>query len=188
MKHRPTGEEMRERIALFILCGLIIIGIYLIFGLAVLPMLMETLEKWSSTGQSEMVNQITFLLMALLYVIPLYTVYFSQNATYKRFVLQETKDTVNRKSLFRKFMAVHGCWDFLLYALYSIPFPLCLLMNVKPVNQYVGFLYIQQGFFYALPIPKMIAYLLAVAMFALEYLAVFALAARRWDKQRLHRD
>mgnify|MGYP003295684454 CR=1 FL=1 len=26
MKHRPTGEEMRERIVLFILCGLIIIG------------------------------------------------------------------------------------------------------------------------------------------------------------------
>lgn len=188
MKHRPTGEEMRERIVLFIFCGLILIGFYIVFGLIALPMMMETLAEWSETGQNDLVNQIIFLLMALLYVIPLYTVYVSQNATYKRFVLQETKDVFDRKSLFRKFMTVHGCWDILLYILYSIPFPLCLLLGGKLVNQYIGFLYIQQGFFYALPIPGIVAYLMAVIVFVLEYIAVFLLAAWRWDKQRLHRD
>ncbi|MBQ7313467.1 MAG: hypothetical protein IJW81_07785 [Clostridia bacterium] len=188
MKHRHNGEEMRERIVLFILCGLILIGFYIVFGLIALPMMMEILAEWSETGQNDLVNQIIFLLMALLYVIPLYTVYFNQNATYKRFVLQETKDGFDLKSLFRKFMAVHGCWDILLYAVYSLFMPLCYLISEQLVNQYVSFLYVQQAAFYGFPIPKAIAYFLAVAGFVLQYSAVFVFAARRWDKHRLHRD
>ncbi len=188
MKHRPTGEEMRERIALFILCGLVLIGFYLVIGLLVLPMVMETLSAWAGSEKEEMVNRIIFLGMTLLYVIPLYTVYFRQNATYKRFVLQETSDAFDLKSLFRKFMSVHGCWDILLYAVYSLFMPLCCQISEQLVNQYVSFLYVQQGFFYALPIPKIAAYLLVIVVFVLEYIAVFALAAGRWDKQRLHRD
>ncbi|MBQ2278378.1 MAG: hypothetical protein II333_07395 [Clostridia bacterium] len=188
MKHRPTGEEMRERIVLFIFCGLIIIGFYIAIGLLVLPAAMETLSAWAETEKEDMLNRIIFLLVSVLYVVPLYMVYFNQSAVYKRFVLQETGELFEWKSLFRKFMTVHGCWDMLLYALYSIPFPLLLGINLKPIRQYIGFLYIQQGFFYELPVPGIAAYFLAVAGFILQYSAVFAFAAWRWDKQRLHRD
>ena len=188
MKHRPTGEEMRERIVLFILCGLVIIGIYIVFALLAAPLILGRLEELTESGKNEIVNQIGFVLFSLLYVIPLYTVYFNQNATYKRFVLQETKDGFDLKSLFRKFMAVHGCWDILLYAVYSLFMPLCYLISEQLVNQYVSFLYVQQAAFYGFPIPKAIAYFLAVAGFVLQYSAVFVFAARRWDKHRLHRD
>ncbi len=188
MKHRPTGEEMRERLALFILCGLIIIGIYIVFALLAAPLIMSKVMELSETGQNEIVNQIGFVVFSLLYVLPLYTVYFNQNATYKRFVLQETKDTFDLKSLFRKFMSVHGCWDILLYAVYSLFMPLCYLISEQLVNQYVSFLYVQQAVFYGFPIPKIAAYFLAVAGFILQYSAVFVFAAWWWDKKRLHRD
>ena len=188
MKHRPTGEEMRERLFLFILCGLVIIGIYIVFVLLAAPLILGRLEELTESGKNEIVNQIGFVVFSLLYVIPLYTVYFNQNATYKRFVLQETKDGFDLKSLFRKFMAVHGCWDILLYALYSVPLPLCYLISEALVNQYVSFLYVPQAIFYDLPIPRIFSYLLAVAGFILQYIAVFLFAAWRWDKQRLHRD
>ncbi len=188
MKHRPTGEEMRERIVLFILCGLIIIGIFFIFIMFAAPLIISRLMELTETGQNEIVNRIGYLLMTLLYVIPLYTVFFNKNGTYKRFVLQETKDTFDLKSLFRKFMSVHGCWDILLYALYSVPLPLCYLISEALVNQYVSFLYVSQAIFYDLPIPRIFSYLLAVAGFILQYIAVFLFAAWRWDKQRLHRD
>ncbi len=188
MKHRPTGEEMRERIVLFILCGLIIIGIYIVFALLAAPLILGRLEELSETGKNEIVNQIGFVLFTLLYVIPLYTVYFNQNATYKRFVLQETKEKFELKPLLRKFMSVHGCWDILLYAVYSLFMPLCYLISEQLVNQYVSFLYVQQAAYYGFPIPKIAAYVLAVAGFILQYIAVFAFAAWRWDKQRLHRD
>ena len=163
MKHRPNGEEMRERIALFILCGLVLIGFYLVIGLLVLPMAMETLSAWDETGKEEMLNRMIFLTMTLLYVLPLYMVYFLQNATYKRFVLQETKDGFDLKSLFRKFMTVHGCWDIVLYAGYSVIYPIGLLSNIKPIRQYIGFLYIQQAVFYEIPVPAILSYVLAVS-------------------------
>ncbi len=188
MKYRPSGEEMRERIVLFIFCGLVLIGFYLVIGLLVLPMVMETLSAWAETEKEDMINRIIFLVMTLLYVLPLYTVYFSQNATYKRFVLQETKEIFDLKSLLRKFMAVHGCWDILLYALYSVFLPLGLSVDVKPVNQYIGFLYIQQVVFYEIPIPAIVSYVLSAAVFVLQYTGVFVLASWRWDRQRLHRD
>ena len=179
---------MREKIILFIFCGLIIIGFYIVIGLLILPTAMETLSAWAETEKQDMLNRIIFLLMSALYILPLYTVYFRQSTVYKRFVLQETEELPDWKSLFRKFMTVHGYWDILLYALYSIPFPLLLGINLKPIRQYIGFLYIQQGFFYELPVPRIAAYFLAVAGFILQYSAVFLFAAWRWDKQRLHRD
>lgn len=188
MQHRPTGEEMRERIVLFILCGLIIIGIYTVLILVAAPLILGRLEELSETGQNEIVNTIIGILLTILYVIPLYTVYFNQNATYKRFVLQETKDTFDLKSLFRKFMSIHGCWDILLYALYSVPLPIFWLISEPFVNQYLSFLYTQQVILYGLPIPQIVSYFLVIVVFVIEYIAVFAFAAWRWDKQRLHRD
>jgi len=189
MKHRPTGEEMRERIVLFILCGLIIIGIYTVLILVAAPLILGRLEEMSETGQNEIVNTIIGILVTILYVIPLYTVYFEKNGTYKRFVLQETKDTFDLKSLFRKFMSVHGCWDILLYALYSLPLLIFWYISKPFVNQFLSFLYTQQCLFYEyLPVPGGAAYVLAVAGFILQYIAVFAFTAWRWDKQRLHRD
>ena len=179
---------MREKIILFIFCGLIIIGFYIVIGLLILPTAMETLAAWAETEKQDMLNRIIFLLMSALYILPLYTVYFRQSTVYKRFVLQETEELPDWKSLFRKFMTVHGYWDILLYALYSIPFPLLLRVSIKPIQQYSGFLYIQQGFFYELSIPGIVSYFLVVAVFAVQYSAVFVFAAWRWDKQRLHRD
>ena len=188
MKRRPNGEKVRERIALFILCGLVLIGFYLVIGLLVLPMVMETLSAWDETGKEEMLNRMIFLGMTLLYVLPLYMVYFSQNAAYKRFVLEETRERLDWKPFLRKFMSVHGCWDIVLYAGYSVIYPIGLLSNIKPIRQYIGFLYIQQTVFYEIPVPAILSYVFAVVVFVLQYLAAAAFAAGRWNKQRLHRD
>lgn len=181
---KPDFGEVLNRVMQFILCGLIELGIYVAIMLPLFSLNRGLFEPGMNgeNAFSALPNIFFESLFALLYILPLYFLYFRRNVGFKTCLLRLTEDGWHPKKLLLDFFHYTGKYDLLIYIGYSILIP--LLAPIIP--HYFGFIAVQSTLFYVLPIPVVLGYLLSVLVFAIQYTLCILLASRYWHKHRLH--
>ena len=184
MKNHLTFQDILHRVIHFILCGIIVLGVYFV-GMFALNMVSRGLfipDENGDTAFAVLGKHGWFILYALAYGFPLYFVYFLKDTGFKVFLLRITETDSDWKSIFKQFTLRFGKYDLTVYAAFSL---LLLLPFKDPFENPVTLVAISQMIFYMLPVPRLISYLLAVVWFTLQYCACLWFSARYWDKHRI---
>ena len=174
------------RIALFLLSSVGVLIAYLILTFPLLGILSNLAEKAGERGPVEIPENITFAVYTAVYIVPLFIFLFRGNIGLKTQVLRLTEETFSLKTVFADTYRRIGWIDHLLYALYS----LLLLLPFgggDPFENPLSFVFLQEMVFYTLSLPKIIGWLLAVLVFAVQYALCLTVASWHWDKHRLRR-
>ena len=176
-----------NRLTMLLFCGLAVLGMYAAVMLPVVLFdygaVMRTAEEAETSGFD--VGMAILAVISVLYVIPLYFFYFKRDNDYKRLLLHIPEDGSDPKKVVCTFLRVAGKWDLLIYCVFSL-LMLLLSLGSSSGNPAV-FVCVQQAFFYDLPLPRVVSYLLAVVCVAVQYTVCLLLAARSWRKNALYR-
>ena len=178
---KPDFGEVLNRVIQFIVCGLIEMGVYFVIMLPLFSLARGMFEN-DESALNALPTFFFEILFALLYILPLYFLYFRRNVGFKTCILKLTEDGWNPKKLLLDFFHYTGKYDLLIYTGYTLL--VSLLMPVIP--HYIGFIATQTTLFYIIPIPAVLGYLLSVLLFAIQYAICVLLSARYWNKHRLH--
>ena len=178
---KPDFGEILNRVIKFIVCGLIEMGVYFVIMLPLFSLARGLFENDESTLNA-LPSFFFEILFALLYILPLYFLYFRRNVGFKTCLLRLTEDGWNPKKLLLDFFHYTGKYDLLIYTGYALLIP--ILMPIIP--HYIGFIAVQITLFYMIPIPYVLGSLLSVLLFAIQYTICILLASRYWHKHRLH--
>lgn len=184
MTEKMTAKEVFGRILHFILCGLIILGVYFVV-MFVLNMFARGLFMPDENGDTAfgfLGKYFWFIVYTLAYGIPLYFVFFLKDTGYKTYILHITQEEFEWKRIVKEFTMHFGKYDLLVYAVYSL---LLLLPFQDPFDNPAVLISIPQMLFYLFPVPRIVSYFLAVIFFAIQYYICFYFAVRYWDKNRL---
>lgn len=178
---KPGFGDVLNRVIQFIVCGLIEMGVYIVIMLPLFSLARGMFENDESVLNA--LPPFFFeILFALLYILPLYFLYFRRNVGFKTCLLRLTEDGWNPKKLLLDFFHYTGKYDLLIYTGYALLIP--ILMPIIP--HYIGFIAVQITLFYMIPIPYVLGSLLSVLLFAIQYTICILLASRYWHKHRLH--
>ena len=139
---------------------------------------------WGDTSISESLPpHFWFIGYTLAYGLPLYFVYFLKNNEYRTYLMHITENEFHWETIFKEFTLSRGKYDILVFAGYS----LLLLLPFSDVFRNPAILLsIQQAYFFLLPVPRIVSYILAVFFFTAQYYNCFWFAVKKWDKTRLH--
>lgn len=177
-----TAGDVFHRVLLFALCGLIVLGVYFIVMFQFFMFDRQLWEQGDGESGGSIMGILWYVIYSAAYIIPLFFVYFIRNNEYKRVILQLTEGEFRLPDVLKKFTLSVGKYDFFVYAGYS----LLLLLPFKDVfDNPAIFISIQEVFFYMIPVPKVVSYILAILSFAVQYYICLAVAAHYWDKHRL---
>ena len=178
---KPGFVEVLNRVVQFIVCGLIEMGVYIVIMLPLFSLARGMFEN-DESALNALPPFFFEILFALLYILPLYFLYFRRNVGFKTCLLRLTEDGWNPKKLLLDFFHYTGKYDLLIYTGYTLLIP--ILMPIIP--HYIGFIAVQITLFYMIPIPYVLGSLLSVLLFAIQYTICILLASRYWHKHRLH--
>ena len=178
---KPGFVEVLNRVVQFIVCGLIEMGVYIVIMLPLFSLARGMFEN-DESALNALPPFFFEILFALLYILPLYFLYFRRNVGFKTCLLRLTEDGWNPKKLLLDFFHYTGKYDLLIYTGYALLIP--ILMPIIP--HYIGFIAVQITLFYMIPIPYVLGSLLSVLLFAIQYTICILLASRYWHKHRLH--
>ncbi len=178
---KPGFGEVLNRVIQFIVCGLIEMGVYIVIMLPLFSLARGMFEN-DESALNALPPFFFEILFALLYILPLYFLYFRRNVGFKTCLLRLTEDGWNPKKLLLDFFHYTGKYDLLIYTGYALLIP--ILMPIIP--HYIGFIAVQITLFYMIPIPHVLGSLLSVLLFAIQYTICILLAGRYWHKHRLH--
>ena len=178
---KPGFGEVLNRFMQFILCGLIEMGVYIVIMLPLFSLARGMFEN-DESALNALPPFFFEILFALLYILPLYFLYFRRNVGFKTCLLRLTEDGWNPKKLLFDFFHYTGKYDLLIYTGYTLLIP--ILMPIIP--HYIGFIAVQTTLFYMIPIPYVLGSLLSVLLFAIQYTICVLLASRYWHRHRLH--
>ena len=178
---KPGFGEVLNRVIQFIVCGLIEMGVYIVIMLPLFSLARGMFEN-DESALNALPPFFFEILFALLYILPLYFLYFRRNVGFKTCLLRLTEDGWNPKKLLLDFFHYTGKYDLLIYTGYALLIP--ILMPIIP--HYIGFIAVQITLFYMIPIPYVLGSLLSVLLFAIQYTICILLASRYWHKHRLH--
>lgn len=176
--------EIFGRLVLFILCGGIVLLIYLVTMFPLAGMITEMVE--ASENADAAPPNITFLLYTLFYIVPLFILIFARDVGLKVQVLNLTGAEAggfNLRRVFREVYRTQGIMDFLIYAVYSLV--MLIPFGSDPFENPFVFITIQESFFYTLSLPRIIGWFLSVACFALQYALCLMLISFWWNKKRI---
>ena len=179
--NKPGFGEVLNRVIQFIVCGLIEMGVYIVIMLPLFSLARGMFEN-DESALNALPPFFFEILFALLYILPLYFLYFRRNVGFKTCLLRLTEDGWNPKKLLLDFFHYTGKYDLLIYTGYALLIP--ILMPIIP--HYIGFIAVQITLFYMIPIPYVLGSLLSVLLFAIQYTICILLASRYWHKHRLH--
>lgn len=179
-----TLVDAMHRVGYFALCGLIILGAYLVLMLPLNTFARELFlpDANGETAFRALPEHFWFILYSFAYILPLYFLYFRRNATFKITILRLTEEKLNYKDVFWRFTAVHGKYDLIIYTAYTA---LMLLPFSYAFDNPAILICIQAGIFYLYPIPRIVSYLLGLLLFAVQYYVCLFFAVRYWDKHRI---
>ncbi|MBE6560067.1 MAG: hypothetical protein E7662_02975 [Ruminococcaceae bacterium] len=177
-----TFRDVLWRIGYFALCGLIVLAVYTVFMLFLYTFIRGTF--WGDATISDALpSHFWFIGYTLAYGLPLYFVYFLKNNEYRTYLLHITEDEFRWKTIFKEFTLSRGKYDIIVFAGYS----LLLFLPFSDVFSNPAILIsIQQAYFFLLPVPRIISYIMAVLFFTAQYYVCFWFAVIKWDKTRLH--
>ena len=178
---KPGFGDVLNRVTQFIVCGLIEMGVYIVIMLPLFS-LARGLFKNDESALNALPSFFFEVLFTLLYILPLYFLYFRRNVGFKTCLLRLTEDGWNPQKLLVDFFHYTGKYDLLIYTGYTLLIP--ILMPIIP--HYIGFIAVQTTLFYMIPIPYVLGSLLSVLVFAIQYTICILLASRYWHKHRLH--
>ena len=178
---KPGFGDVLNRVIQFIVCGLIEMGVYIVIMLPLFSLARGMFEN-DESALNALPPFFFEILFALLYILPLYFLYFRRNVGFKTCLLRLTEDGWNPKKLLLDFFHYTGKYDLLIYTGYTLLIP--ILMPIIP--HYIGFIAVQITLFYMIPIPYVLGSLLSVLLFAIQYTICILLASRYWHKHRLH--
>jgi len=178
---KPGFGDVLNRVVQFIVCGLIEMGVYIVIMLPLFSLARGMFEN-DESALNALPPFFFEILFALLYILPLYFLYFRRNVGFKTCLLRLTEDGWNPKKLLLDFFHYTGKYDLLIYTGYALLIP--ILMPIIP--HYIGFIAVQITLFYMIPIPYVLGSLLSVLLFAIQYTICILLASRYWHKHRLH--
>lgn len=178
---KPGFGDVLNRVIQFIVCGLIEMGVYIVIMLPLFSLARGMFEN-DESALNALPPFFFEILFALLYILPLYFLYFRRNVGFKTCLLRLTEDGWNPKKLLLDFFHYTGKYDLLIYTGYALLIP--ILMPIIP--HYIGFIAVQITLFYMIPIPYVFGSLLSVLLFAIQYTICILLASRYWHKHRLH--
>lgn len=186
---KETVKDVREnfaRVFNFIYCALIVLGAYFVF-MFLLNMFAHDLfvpDKDGETFFSFLGEYSWWIIYALAYGIPLYYVHFRKDGGLKTFVIHLTDKEFNKKELLVEFTKKYLKTDLILYAIYSA----LLLLPFKDVfDNPAGYIAIHQLLYYMLPMPRILGYICAIAVFTLQYSACFIFTERYFIKNRIRK-
>lgn len=185
MSEKITVREILHRMLYFILCGLIILGVYFIVML-VLNMFARGLFMPDESGETAvgfLGQYFWFILYTFAYGIPLYFLYFLKDSAFKVFILRITQNDFDWRNIVKQFTMRFGKYDLIAYATFSL---LLLFPFKDPFDNPATLISISQMLFYMLPIPRIASYFLAVLCFTLQYYSCLCFAVRYWDRHRMH--
>jgi len=178
---KPGFGDVLNRVTQFIVCGLIEMGVYVVIMLPLFSIARGMFEN-DESALNALPPSFFEVLFALLYIVPLYFLYFRRNVGFKTCLLRLTEDGWNPKKLLLDFFHYTGKYDLLIYTGYTLLIP--ILMPIIP--HYIGFIAVQTTLFYLIPIPYVLGSLLSVLLFAIQYTICVLLASRYWHKHRLY--
>ena len=178
---KPGFGDVLNRVIQLIVCGLIEMGVYIVIMLPLFSLARGMFEN-DESALNALPPFFFEILFALLYILPLYFLYFRRNVGFKTCLLRLTEDGWNPKKLLLDFFHYTGKYDLLIYTGYALLIP--ILMPIIP--HYIGFIAVQITLFYMIPIPYVLGSLLSVLLFAIQYTICILLASRYWHKHRLH--
>ena len=178
---KPGFGEVLNRVIQFIVCGLIEMGVYIVIMLPLFSLARGMFEN-DESALNALPPSFFEVLFTLLYIVPLYFLYFRRNVGFKTCLLRLTEDGWNPKKLLLDFFHYTGKYDLLIYTGYTLLIP--ILMPIIP--HYIGFIAVQTTLFYMIPIPYVLGSLLSVLVFAIQYTICVLLASRYWHKHRLY--
>jgi len=184
MSEKFSIQDIFHRVFHFILCGLVILGVYFV-GMFSIYTFAAGLLMPDGEGNSLFSFMGTygwFIVYSLAYGFPLYFIYFRKDAGFKVFLLRITEKEFSWKTVFREFTVQFGKYDLIVYAAFAA---LLLLPFKDWMDNPAVWVSIPQVLFYLLPVPRLVSYLLAVIWFVMQYYACLWFAARYWDKHRL---
>jgi len=179
-----TFGDVLRRIGYFALCALIVLAVYTAFMLIFYTFARSTF--WGE-GSAENISSVLpknfwFIGYSLAYALPLYFLYVIKNGEFKTYILHITENEFQWKNIFKQFTLNMGKYDILVFAGYSL---LLLLPFSDPFNNPAIFISIQQAYFFLLPVPRIISYILSVLFFTAQYYTCLYFAVKKWDKNRL---
>ena len=184
-KEKITLGDIGERIVYFAVCSLIVLGMYTVFMLCLNTFVRELFmpDENGENAFHVLGDNFWFIVYTLAFGFPLYFIYFKKNIGFKTYVLHITEDEFDWKKIFKQFTGYIGKYDIIVFAGYSL---LLLLPFSDPFENPVVLISISQMFFYLLPVPRIISYIVSVLFFIAQYYTCLWFAARYWDKNRLH--
>ncbi len=179
-----SAGDIFHRVLLFAVCGLIVLGVYCVMMIPLYFVSRGLFTQNDGEPVSAFRKYFFYIVYSVLYIIPLFFVYFIRNNELKRQMLKITEDKPSLKEALVRFTRETGKYDLIIYAVYSL---VCMITFSESPKYILAYIYVQQLFFYMIPIPRIVGYIFAMLVFLVQYYVCLAIAARYWDKHRLHR-
>ena len=176
---KKTVRHILGRLIAYILCGAVILIIYLITAAPLYGIITSFVESGEEPPEN-----ITFILYTVFYIIPLYIMLFLRDIGLKTEILHITEEGYDVKKVFAAVYRYRGWLDYAIYACYSLL--MLIPFSEDPFENPFSFICIQEMTFYSFPIPRFLSWLLSVLCFAVQYGMCLLIVSSWWNKQRLH--